>query len=77
MNSRREVCVDAGLAVKQVVTEPDSGSADLLFAQWAREGRHMIAPTFFEAEADRIIRKKVVLRGELDEEGAEGAFQDL
>jgi len=77
MSAQPEVCVDAGLVIIQVVTEPGSGSADRLFEHWAREGRTMIAPTFFEAEADSILRKKVALRSELTEEEAEGAFLDL
>ena len=77
MNSRPEVCVDAGLAVKQVVTEPDSPRADRLFEQWGREGRRIIAPAFFQAETDSILRKKVVLRSELTEDEADGAFVDL
>lgn len=35
MTPRAEVCVDAGLAVKAVVDEPDSDRVDALFAEWA------------------------------------------
>ena len=56
MSSVQEVCVDASLAVKVVVTEPDSDKADALFDEWAREGKQLIAPVFFEVETDSILR---------------------
>lgn len=77
MRRRAEVCVDAGLAIKVVVTEPDSASAEALFHEWEERRVRMIAPPFFEAEADSILRKKVVLRGELTLEDADSAFSDL
>lgn len=72
-----EVCVDAGLAIKVVITEPDSDWADSLFEQWANDGRQLIAPAFFEAETDSILRQKLVLRRELTAEQAEAAFAKL
>src|SRR3954451_12271711 len=77
MTPRAEVCVDAGLAVKAVVDEPDSDRVDALFEEWAMAHMRVIAPAFFEAEADSILRKKAVLRQELTSEEAEGAFLDL
>jgi predicted nucleic acid-binding protein len=50
MSSAREVCVDASLAVKVVVTEPDNDKADTLFDEWANEGALLIAPAFFMVE---------------------------
>jgi predicted nucleic acid-binding protein len=44
MSPSTEVCVDASLAVKVVVTEPDSDKADALFEEWANEARQLIAP---------------------------------
>ena len=35
MSPAQEVCVDASVAVKVVVTEPDSDKADALFDAWA------------------------------------------
>jgi predicted nucleic acid-binding protein len=56
MSPSEEVCVDASLAVKVVVTEPESDRADTLFDQWSKEGKRLIAPAFFEAETDSILR---------------------
>lgn len=72
-----EVCVDAGLAVKMVVTEPDSSRVEALFQQWADGGTQVIAPAFFQVETDSILRKKATARRELTAEDAEAAFRDL
>ena len=77
MSPTQEVCVDASLAVKVVVTEPDSDKADALFDEWANEGKQLIAPAFFEVETDSILRQKVALRKELTPEQAEAAFAKL
>ena len=77
MSPTQEVCVDASLAVKVVVTEPDSDKADALFDEWAYEGKQLIAPAFFEVETDSILRQKVMLRKELTLEQAEAAFAKL
>jgi predicted nucleic acid-binding protein len=77
MTPAGEVCVDAGVAVKVVVSEPDSDRADALFEQWAGEGKQLIAPAFFQVEADSILRQKVALRKELTPEQAEAAFAEL
>jgi predicted nucleic acid-binding protein len=77
MNSAREVCVDASLAIKVVVTEPDSDKADALFDEWANEGTLLIAPAFFAVETDSILRQKVMLRKELTPEQAAAAFAKL
>ena len=74
MSSATEVCVDASLALKVVVTEPNSDKADALFDEWANAGQHLVAPAFFEVETDSILRQKVVLRRELTLEQAESAF---
>ena len=77
MSPAQEVCVDASVAIKVVVTEPDSDKADALFDAWANEGRQLIAPTFFEVETDSILRQKVALRHELTREQAEAALAKL
>ena len=64
MSPSSEVCVDASLVVKVVVTESDSDKADALFDQWANEDKQLIAPAFFEVETDSILRQKVALRNE-------------
>jgi len=77
MSPTQEVCVDASLAMKVVVTEPGSDKADALFDAWANEGKQLIAPAFFEVETDSILRQKVALRKELTPEQAEAAFAKL
>ena len=77
MSPVQEVCVDASLAVKVVVTEPDSDKADALFDEWANNGTRLIAPAFFDVETDSILRQKVVLRRELMPEQAETAWAKL
>lgn len=77
MSSAREVCVDASLAVKVVVAEPDSDKAEALFEEWANEGTLLIAPAFFAVETDSILRQKVALRKELTPEQTEAAFAKL
>ena len=72
-----EVCVDASLAIKVVVPEAGSDKADALFDQWASEEKQLIAPVFFEVEADSILRQKVSLRGELTADQAQRAFASL
>jgi len=77
MRASLEVYVDAGLIVKLVVSEPDSGQAETLYLRWLHQQIQMIAPAFFEAEADSIIRKKVTLRKELTPAEADKAFAEL
>jgi predicted nucleic acid-binding protein len=72
-----EVCVDASLAIKLVVTEAGSDKADALFDQWASEETQLIAPVFFEVETDSILRQKVSLRRELTVDQAQRAFASL
>ena len=77
MSSSAEVCIDAGLAIKVAVVEPDSERADALFNQWASVKTRLIAPAFFEVETDSILRKKVVLTKELTEDEASVALSRL
>ena len=77
MSPALEVCVDASLAMKVVVNEPGSDTADALFAQWANEGERLIAPAFFDVETDSVLKQKVVLRTELTPAQAESAFAKL
>ena|SRR5438309_365042 len=77
MTPDASVCVDASLAIKVVVKEPDSDKADALFAQWSNEGTYLIAPAFFDVETDSILRQKVILRQELTSAQAEAACTAL
>lgn len=72
-----EVCVDASVAIKVVVAEADSDKADALFNGWVSDEKQLIAPVFFEAETDSILRQKVSLRHELTAEQGQSAFASL
>jgi len=72
-----EVCVDASLAIKVVVSEAGSDKADALFDRWASEDIQLIAPAFFEVETDSILRQKASLRRELTADQAQRAFASL
>jgi predicted nucleic acid-binding protein len=71
------VCVDAGLAVKMVVEEPGTPVALALFKHWIDHKVEVMAPVFFEVEADSILRKKALVRREMSLADAYGAFVDL
>lgn len=60
-----------------VVPEPDSALVRASFRLWARSGADLIAPAFFEVEANSILRQKTALRKELTSEEEEIAFQRL
>jgi len=77
MNAAGEVCIDASLAIKVVVAEPDSDKPDALFAHFADQGARLVAPVFFAVETDSILRQKVVVRKELTPEQAESSFARL
>lgn len=59
MNAAKEVCVDASLAVKVVVPEPDSDKADALLNEWANNATLLIAPSFFDVETDNPMVRKL------------------
>ena len=77
MNAAGEVCIDASLAIKLVIAEPDSDKADALFAHFADQGARLIAPVFFSLETDSVLRQKVLVRKELTSEQAEASFAKL
>jgi len=77
MSPAQEVCVDASVAVKVVVTASDSNKAHALFDAWAIAGKQLIAPAFFDVEVDSMLRQKVMLRKELTPEQASSAFAPL
>ena len=54
---RSWVCVDAGLALLQVLREPLSDLADALWADWNRRGVTIIAPVLWGYEVTSVIRK--------------------
>jgi predicted nucleic acid-binding protein len=55
-----DVVVDASVAVKWVLAEPDSSIATKLLNTWTNEGKRVIAPALFAYEVTNIIHRRVV-----------------
>ena len=70
------LCVDACLAAKWVIWEPDTPQALELLQQWESAGRRFVAPAFFWAEVGTILRKHAA-RGEANDAVARQHFQRL
>jgi len=58
------VVVDTSIAVKWVVTEPDTPVALALVAEWNRNGVDLVAPALFASEITNVLYKRV-RKGEL------------
>ena len=54
------VVVDASLALKWVLAEPDSGTAITLLDQWISDGIDVIAPALFAYEITNTVYRQVV-----------------
>jgi len=74
---KREVVVDASLIIKRVVPESMSNKVKVLLRHWKQAGVLLIAPAFFLAEVDSILRQKVVSRKELTLEQAQLSWEQL
>lgn len=70
------VCVDAGLALAQVLHEPQSALADALWADWNRQGIKVIAPVLWGYEVTSVIRKNT-FRGLLAVEDEQRALNSV
>jgi len=70
------VMVDASLALKWVLAEPDSHSAVILLNQWTDEGISIIAPALFTYEVTNTFYRQVVA-GKLAYEEAKQGLTDL
>ncbi len=53
------VVVDASIALKWAVTEPDSAEAQALLDEWARQGMVLLVPTLYAYEVTNILRQRV------------------
>lgn len=53
------VVVDASIALKWAVTEPDSAEAQTLLDEWARQGMTLRVPTLYAYEVTNILRQRV------------------
>jgi predicted nucleic acid-binding protein len=71
------VVVDANVVIKRVVPEVLSDQAHALFATWEHTETILLAPAFFLAEVDSILRQKVVVKKELTEEQAQDCWNQL
>ena len=74
------VCIHASVAVQIVTDEEMSHLANALWVLWAQDRLQPIAPSMFPYEVCSVLRKKVLLRGELtpeEEREAVNAFVDL
>jgi len=70
------VVVDASLALKWVLAEPDSHTAVILLNQWTDEGISIIAPALFTYEVTNTFYRQVVA-GKLTYEEAKQGLTDL
>lgn len=53
------VVVDASIALKWAVTEPDSAEAQALLAEWAQQAMTLLVPTLYAYEITNILRQRV------------------
>lgn len=58
------ICVDASLAIKWLVSEPDSARAMQILQTWRQAGALLIAPSLFDYEIGTVLRQKL-LQGEV------------
>jgi len=70
------VVVDASLALKWVLAEPDSSAAVKLLNEWTDEGKSAIAPALFTYEVTNTLYRQVVA-GKLTYEEAKQGLTDL
>jgi predicted nucleic acid-binding protein len=70
------VVVDASLALKWVLDEPDSQTAVILLDQWTDEGMSVIAPALFTHEVTNTLYRQVVA-GKLAYEEAKQGLTEL
>src|SRR5260221_13914136 len=64
--------VDASLALKWVLAEPDSSTAIKLLNEWTDEGKSAIAPALFTYEVTNTLYRQVVAGKLTYEEAKEG-----
>lgn len=70
------IAVDASVALKRVLKEPDSDVARNLWQTWIDRGEVVIAPVLFRAETLSVVRQNVH-RGLLTAEQGEAAYTVL
>ena len=70
MESR--ICVDASLALKLVLSEPDSDAAQAEWQNWIRAGVEIVAPNLFTDETASVLRNRVYRKEITQSEADEG-----
>ncbi len=70
------IVVDASLALKLVLNEPDSGVARRLWQEWSNSGEARLAPPLFRAEIFSVLRRNVH-QGQVAESDADLAYEVL
>ena len=71
--NRRQVCVDASLALRWVIPGPYEAEAQALLEKWQREEQTLITPWLFPFEVASAIRKYVQL-GPLSQDEGDKVF---
>jgi predicted nucleic acid-binding protein len=71
-----QICVDASLALKLVLSEADSARAEVEWQSWVEAGLEIIAPFLFVYETTSVLRNRVY-RGELTQPEADEALRLL
>ena len=69
------VVVDASLALKWVLAEPDSNTAVILLNKWTDKGISVIAPALFTYEVTNILYRQVVAGKLTYEEAKQGLIE--
>jgi predicted nucleic acid-binding protein len=67
------VCIDASLALKLVLPEPDSKTARALWQKWIAEQAVRVAPPLFLSEGISVIRNRAYRKHLLADEADEAA----
>ncbi len=70
------IVVDASLALKWVLAEPDSDAAIILLKGWTNEGINVIAPALFAYEVTNTLHRQVAA-GKLIYDEARQGLNDL
>jgi predicted nucleic acid-binding protein len=70
------ICIDASLALKLVLAEPDSPAARCLWAEWEEQEVDVVSPSLWAYEVTSVIRNKVH-RGKITSDEGERAFATI
>ncbi len=68
-----KICVDASLALKLVLSETDSDSAQAAWQNWERAGVEIVTPSLFTYETTSVLRNRVYRKEITQKEADEGA----